>query len=43
MEYTMAFFEELATRISCHELAFRPDERAIEMIKRYTDPHTGTT
>ncbi|CAB1057428.1 hypothetical protein D1BOALGB6SA_2181 [Olavius sp. associated proteobacterium Delta 1] len=35
MEYTMKFFESLATRISCHELSFRPDDSVIEMIKRY--------
>jgi hypothetical protein len=41
MQYTMGFFEKLATRISCDELAFRPDESVIEMIKRQADTHTG--
>jgi hypothetical protein len=42
MQYTMGFFEKMATRISCDELAFRPDESVIEMIKRQADTHTGT-
>jgi hypothetical protein len=41
MEYTMEFFEALATRVACHELTFRPDESAIEMIKRHADTATG--
>lgn len=34
MEFTMGFFEKLATCISCCELAFRPDASAIEILKR---------
>jgi hypothetical protein len=34
MGYTMAFFEELATRVPCHELLFEPDRRVIEIIKK---------
>ena len=33
MEFTMALFEGLATRISCSDLVFKPDESALEMIK----------
>jgi hypothetical protein len=33
MEFTMGFFEELTTRVPCHELAFEPDKRVIEVIK----------
>jgi hypothetical protein len=33
MEYTLGFFAELATRISCNELSFRPDKRIIQYIK----------
>jgi len=35
MEFTMGFFEKIATRVPCQELAFEPDKRVIEMIKRY--------
>jgi hypothetical protein len=35
MDFTMAFFEGLATRISCNDLWFKPDESAIEIFKRY--------
>jgi len=35
MEYTLGFFEEIATRVTCHELGFEPDKRVIEMIRRY--------
>lgn len=34
MDYTLEFFERLATRISCHELTFRPDDTAIDYIKQ---------
>ena len=27
MEFTMAFFEKVATHVACHELAFKPDKR----------------
>jgi hypothetical protein len=33
MEFSMALFEALATRISCHELTFRPDERVLDCIR----------
>ena len=35
MEFTMRFFEKVATRVPCHELSFEPDKRVVEMIKRY--------
>jgi hypothetical protein len=34
MKYTLEFFEQLARRVSCSELAFRPDESATEWVKR---------
>jgi hypothetical protein len=34
MDFSMAFFEVLATRISCHELTFRPDERILDCIRQ---------
>jgi hypothetical protein len=37
MEYTLEFFEEIATRVPCHELAFEPDKRVIDLIRRYAD------
>ena len=37
MAYTMVFFEELATRVSCHELSFEPDGKVIDFVKRYID------
>jgi len=33
MESAMEIFEELATRVSCYELSFKPDHRAIEFLK----------
>jgi hypothetical protein len=33
MEFSMELFEALATRISCHELTFRPDESILECIR----------
>jgi hypothetical protein len=35
MEFTMGFFEEIATAVPCCELAFRPDDSVMEMVKRY--------
>jgi hypothetical protein len=35
MEYTLRFFEKLSKRVPCCELAFKPDDSVIEMIKRY--------
>ncbi len=34
MNFTLEFFENLTGRLSCHELAFTPDESALECIKR---------
>ncbi|UCD81562.1 MAG: hypothetical protein JSW26_09115 [Desulfobacterales bacterium] len=33
MEFTMGLFEKLATRVCCHELAFRPDESVIQFVE----------
>jgi hypothetical protein len=33
MAFTMALFEGLATRISCSDLRFLPDEKVVEMLK----------
>lgn len=41
MEYTMGFFEELTTRISCHELSFEPDKKVIDLIKRHAETTGG--
>lgn len=35
MQITMELFERLATRISCCELAFRPDESAIQFVASF--------
>ena len=37
MGYTVAFFEQLATRVPCYEMTFEPDARVIEFLKHYTD------
>jgi len=37
MQYTMAFFEELTTRVHCQELAFEPDGKVIDFVKRHND------
>jgi len=37
MEFTMGFFENVATHVSCHELAFEPDKRVIDLIKGHAD------
>lgn len=37
MEAAMTLFERLATRVSCCELKFKPDESAIEILKRYNE------
>lgn len=34
MDFTLEFFENLTGRISCQELAFIPDQSAIECVKR---------
>jgi hypothetical protein len=33
MESAMEIFEELATRVSCYELSFKPDDSAIDFLK----------
>ena len=33
MESAMEIFEELATRVTCHELAFKPDDSAIGFVE----------
>ena len=35
MQITMELFEQLATRISCCELAFRPDESVIQFVASF--------
>lgn len=37
MQYTMAYFEKVATRVPCHALEFEPDKRVIAFIKRHAD------
>jgi hypothetical protein len=34
MDFTLEFFEKLTGRISCQELAFIPDQSAVECVKR---------
>ena len=34
MEFTMGFFEKVATHVPFHELLFEPDKRVIDFIKR---------
>jgi hypothetical protein len=41
MEFTMKFFEKVATHVSCHELAFEPDKRVIDLIRRCADTAAG--
>lgn len=36
MEFSMDLFEALATRIACDELAFRPDERILDLVRHMT-------
>jgi hypothetical protein len=42
MEYTMELFEKIVAQVPCYELAFEPNESAIETLKRYNGSVHGT-
>jgi hypothetical protein len=41
MEFTMEFFEKIASSMPCYELAFEPDKRVIDLISKHAETATS--